>query len=213
MVDLQGVRAHWDAQAVGFDDEPDHGLRDPATYAAWDSLLISVLGSELRQVVDLGAGTGTLSLLLARRGHAVVGLDISPAMATRAAEKALAEELSAGFGVADAADPPVAAGSVDVVLGRHVLWALPEIGAVLDRWLGLLRPGGRLVLIEGFWQADGDPSGCGGGLRAQQVLLALRGLGVTPQLRPLPQRRYWGREITDERYLITAPVPTSHGAH
>jgi hypothetical protein len=26
----------WDEQAAGFDDEPDHGLRDPVVRAAWD---------------------------------------------------------------------------------------------------------------------------------------------------------------------------------
>ena len=27
------ARAYWDDQAAGFDDEPDHGLRDPASSA------------------------------------------------------------------------------------------------------------------------------------------------------------------------------------
>jgi hypothetical protein len=29
----------WDDQAVTFDDEPDHGLRDPAVRQAWADLL------------------------------------------------------------------------------------------------------------------------------------------------------------------------------
>ena len=33
----------WDAEAATFDDEPDHGLRDPATRAAWFELLTAHL--------------------------------------------------------------------------------------------------------------------------------------------------------------------------
>ena len=49
----------------------------------------------------------------------------------------------------DAADPPYEASSCDVVVVRHVLWALEEPHRALARWRGLIRPGGRLVLVEG----------------------------------------------------------------
>ena len=42
-------------------------------------------------------------------------------------------------------------GTIAVLLARHVLWALPDPAAALRRWTGLLRPGGRLVLIDGRW--------------------------------------------------------------
>ena len=35
----QTDRAYWDAEAATFDDEPDHGLLDPATREAWRQLL------------------------------------------------------------------------------------------------------------------------------------------------------------------------------
>ena len=57
----------------------------------------------------------------------------------------------AAFLVGDAAAPPVGEQRFDVVLVRHVLWTLPDPGRVLRHWRGLLRPGGRLVLVEGVW--------------------------------------------------------------
>ena len=33
------ARAHWNAAAADFDDEPDHGLRDPAVREAWRAAL------------------------------------------------------------------------------------------------------------------------------------------------------------------------------
>ena len=38
-----------------------------------------------------------------------------------------------------------------MLLCRHLLWALPETEKVLERWRSLIRPDGRLVLIEGLW--------------------------------------------------------------
>ena len=53
-------RAYWDSEAATFDDEPDHGLRDPATRAAWDALMKGLLDADDRslRVADLGCGTG-----------------------------------------------------------------------------------------------------------------------------------------------------------
>jgi 2-polyprenyl-3-methyl-5-hydroxy-6-metoxy-1,4-benzoquinol methylase len=67
--------AIWDQQAATFDDEPDHGLRDPAVRDAWIALLTPVLPDPPASIVDLGCGTGSLSVLLAQAGHHVHGLD------------------------------------------------------------------------------------------------------------------------------------------
>ena len=56
-------RDYWDAEAPRFDDEPDHGLRDPQVHDAWRSLLIGLTPPIPSRVADLGCGTGTLALL------------------------------------------------------------------------------------------------------------------------------------------------------
>jgi ubiquinone/menaquinone biosynthesis C-methylase UbiE len=54
--------------------------------------------------------------------------------------KAAAAGVPAEFAVGDASAPPWPAGTFDVVLVRHVLWALPDPDAALGRWVGLLKP-------------------------------------------------------------------------
>jgi ubiquinone/menaquinone biosynthesis C-methylase UbiE len=49
---------------------------------------------------------------------------------------------------ADAFAPPLQPNSYDLVLCRHVLWAMPDPAEALDRWIALLNGRGRLVLIE-----------------------------------------------------------------
>ena len=187
--------AYWDAEAARFDDEPDHGLRDPDTRAAWGRLLAEHLPPAPSDVVDLGCGTGTLALLLSEAGHRVRGLDFAPAMVAAARRK------TAGRGVevveGDAAEPPYAPGSCDVVLSRHVLWAMPDPSAAVARWVALLRPGGRLVLVEGRWLTGAGVSAA----ECERLVLEHRD---EVDVRPMPEDVYWGGPITDERYLLVS---------
>ena len=95
------MTAYWDSQAATFDDQPDHGLRDPRAYAAWRRLLLAHLPpagarpAPAPAVADVGCGTGSLSVLLAAAGYDVTGLDSAPAMIAAARAKAASAGVSA----------------------------------------------------------------------------------------------------------------------
>jgi 2-polyprenyl-3-methyl-5-hydroxy-6-metoxy-1,4-benzoquinol methylase len=145
------TRFLWDGAAATFDDEPDHGLRNEITREAWSQLLQRLLPSPPVAVLDAGCGTGSLSTLLGSLGYRVTGIDVSPAMLAIAREKVRNAALQVGFLMQNAAAPMIPGREFSVVLCRHVLWTIPNPRAVLRRWSELLRPGGRMVLIEGFW--------------------------------------------------------------
>ena len=193
--------ALWDAEAPTFDEAPDHGLLDADVRGAWRDLLLGVLPASPADVVDLGCGTGTLAVLLAEHEYAVDALDFSPAMVRLAAAKLAAAAPRVRDLVTvregDAGDPGLAPASVDVVLCRHVLWALPDPVQVVRRWVAALRPGGRLVLVEGDWST-------GAGLTAARCAEVVGESCTRVEVRRLPDPRLWGREITDERYLVVA---------
>ena len=192
------AREFWDAQAATFDEEADHGLRDAVVRDAWARLLVPLLPATPACVPDLGCGTGTLSVLLAQANHTVTGLDLAPLMVETARVKAREAGQEVTFVVGDASRPPLPQGAFDVVLARHVLWALPDPSEALTNWLSLLRPGGLLLLIEGRW-------GSGVGLSAAQAgqLVRAHRQQVTVQMLDDPQ--LWGRTIDDERFLIVSP--------
>ncbi|WP_433855649.1 class I SAM-dependent methyltransferase [Streptomyces kronopolitis] len=193
--------AYWEVAAASFDDEPDHGLRDPAVRAAWAARLCSWLPSGPAAVLDLGCGTGSLALLAAEQGHRVTGVDRSPRMIARARAKLAGHE--AAFLVGDAAEPPVAEGRFDAVLVRHVLWALPDAAAALRRWVSLLTPGGRLVLVEGRW-GEAEPIG----LPAVELTALVAPLTMGIRVESLvDDPALWGKEVTDERYALIAALP------
>lgn len=197
---VTGTDLDWDAAAAFFDDEPDHGLRDPEVRRAWASRLRSWLPERASDVLDLGCGTGSLSLLAAEQGHRVTGVDLSPAMVDLARAKLAGRD--AVFLVGDAAAPPVGEERFDVVLVRHVLWALPDPARVLRHWAGLLRPGGRLVLVEGVWGTVGPV-----GIPADRLTGLLAPLAGHVRVERLSDDELlWGKAVHDERYALVARV-------
>ena len=95
-----------------------------------------------RTVLDFGCGSGENSLLLARRGARVIGVDISASLIERAERRLQLNgvEGAAKFVVGSAHDLPVVSGSVDVVFGIAILHHL-DPRATSRRSTGL-KPGG-----------------------------------------------------------------------
>ncbi len=196
MADADDI-ASWDAEADTFDEPADHGLRDPAVRKAWRDLLLRNLPEPPARVADLGCGTGTLSVLLAEAGYQVDGLDFSPRMIELAERKARGVD-GARFLRADAFEPPLPEATFDAVLCRHVLWAMPDPALALARWVRLLAPQGRLLLVEGRWSNDA-------GLSAEQTVRLVEESGRAASLTRLTEAAYWGRTIDDDRYLVVSP--------
>jgi 2-polyprenyl-3-methyl-5-hydroxy-6-metoxy-1,4-benzoquinol methylase len=195
---LQKARQFWDNQADTFDNEPDHGLQDPLVREAWTNLLANSLPAPPASVLDIGSGTGSLSLVLAGLNYEVTGTDLSEAMIARATAKTKAAGYSIPFRVMDAFNPDISLRQFDVIVCRHLLWALPEPALALQRWSMILVPGGRLLLIEGYWHT-------GAGLKSQQIVKILPSTFASVKVKNLSgQSDLWGGEITDERYIVIA---------
>ena len=101
-------------------------------------------------MLDVGAGTGALSLLAAELGYRVTALDLSDGHAVEGSREGGAN------GAGDRrswsgrpTEPPP--GPFDAIMERHVVWTMPDPVAVLRAWREVVVPGGRLVLFEGVW--------------------------------------------------------------
>jgi SAM-dependent methyltransferase len=111
-----------------------------------------VAKSEVRPgqvAVDLGAGTGSVALELARRGASVLALDVSPAMVSRLAERAESEGLDTlRVSCLPIEELRLAPGSVDVVATNYALHHLRDVDKerLVSDAFSWLRPGGRLVI-------------------------------------------------------------------
>jgi ubiquinone/menaquinone biosynthesis C-methylase UbiE len=154
----QVVARYWGDLAPKF-DEGLHIATTDAERRAWARIVDLLAGDAPRDVLDVGCGTGFLALLFARHGHSVTGTDIAPEMIAEAERKAAREGVSARFAVADAEALDLADGSFDLVVSRHLLWTLTHPDRAVRDWARVVRPGGRIAVIDGQWNVDRQVEG------------------------------------------------------
>lgn len=148
------VRDYWDIDSHTYDRSSGHSPRTRLELAAWAASLRRLLPPPPAHVLDVGAGTGFLSLLLAREGYRVTALDLAPGMLERLGAKARDLGFEIELVEGNAADPP--RDDFDGVVERHVVWTLPEPAAALEAWRAAA-PRGTLVLLESVWGSAAGP--------------------------------------------------------
>ena len=111
--------------------------------------MVASLGLERGStILDVGCGLGLHSIELCRRGFLVVGLDLSLAMITRAAESAQRQAMKINFVHADIREMEFE-GAFDAVICMGTTFGFFEDDAnrdVLARLHQALKPGGRILL-------------------------------------------------------------------
>lgn len=134
---FESLGPEWDTLRKVFDDDV-HRAR----------ALAHLLPHGLR-VADVGTGTGILAAELARLGCRVVAVDSSPRMLEVARERLGGAGVSGvEFLEADAGSLPLAAASLDAAVAHMVLHYLPRPEAAVGEMARVVRPGGRVVVVD-----------------------------------------------------------------
>jgi len=145
------INQYWSDGAEGYHKSVWNSIQPGTLKRKWQEILREAVGDEKAKVLDIGTGPGIIALLLADMGHSVTGMDLSEDMLKKARENAGRLNLQVQFKQGDAENIPFEDGSFDAVVNRHVLWTLPDPHKALTEWKRVLRPGGRLVIIDGNW--------------------------------------------------------------
>lgn len=96
--------------------------------------------------LDVATGTGAVAIRAARRGAAVTGVDLAPALISLAEENVTATDLRVQFATGDAEALNFEDASFDVVTSAIGIQFAPDHPAVAAELARVCRPGGRLGL-------------------------------------------------------------------
>lgn len=105
---------------------------------------VAALLDPTKRVVEVGVGTGVISLALRKRGFDCVGVDISMEMLKRAQRR-----LGPRVAQADAMALPIAGASVDQIVCVWVLHCVADVSETFAEIARALRPGGRCFVVDG----------------------------------------------------------------
>lgn len=100
------------------------------------------------QVLEVGVGTGLNLPYYADRCTGVLGIDISTGMLAKAAARAAQCRAPVRLAVMDVQSLPLAGAGFDSILAAFVFCTVPRPLAGLRECHRVLRPGGRLILLE-----------------------------------------------------------------
>lgn len=174
------------------------------------------------ECVDLGAGSGFVTIALAPLVRSVLAVDISPEMARSLASQAAEADLgNVRTEVADLKDMRLAPASVDLIVSNYALHHLSDTDKRLlavnaAQWL---RPGGRLVIADMMFGRGGSQrdrrilrqkvtalaaKGPGGWWRIARNLTRY-GLGVGHEHPATPE--FWQSALTDAGFTDVAFEP------
>ncbi|MCH8994596.1 MAG: bifunctional demethylmenaquinone methyltransferase/2-methoxy-6-polyprenyl-1,4-benzoquinol methylase UbiE [Chloroflexi bacterium] len=127
-----------------------NGLMSLGMDTRWRRLAATAARPAGGLALDLGAGTGDLTLELASRGAAqVVGADFSPEMLAVARTKAASgASANVTWTLADALRLPFPEETFDCVTNAFLLRNLANLREGLSEMARVLKPGGRLVCLD-----------------------------------------------------------------
>jgi ubiquinone/menaquinone biosynthesis C-methylase UbiE len=150
------IRSHWNGRASGYDKNVRHVIFFQRDKTVWQRIFAELLGEDHHRILDVGTGPGIVANLISGMGYDVTGIDASERMLAKARENSATLHNSVELVLADAENLPFSEASFDAVVNRYVLWSLPDPKSAIAQWHRVLRPGGRLVVVDGNWYLDGQ---------------------------------------------------------
>ncbi len=142
------IAGYWTKRSADFKEQRREELHSPLAGRWMEEIDKYIPEGEHLRILDVGCGTGFFTILLAKRGHQVTGIDLTPDMILHARELAKEEGADCEFHVMDAEHPEYDDNTFDFVISRNLTWTLPDAQKAYKEWMRVLKPGGVLLNFD-----------------------------------------------------------------
>lgn len=146
------ITNYWTKRSSGFQEQRRAELHSPMAQR-WQNEIEKYLPEGKLKILDVGCGSGFFTILLAKMGYEVTGIDLTPDMVQCARELAEEEKTECRFQVMDAEKLDFSDESFDVVISRNLTWTLPHAEDAYGEWLRVLKKGGCLLNFDANYGA------------------------------------------------------------
>lgn len=139
---------YWEKRSESFLEQRRSELANPIAKRWMKEIEKQIPAGRRLKILDVGCGAGFFSILLAKEGHEVFGIDLTPEMIENAIQLAEEENADCRFQVMDAENPMFADETFDVVISRNLTWTLPNAEHAYGEWMRVLKTGGVLLNFD-----------------------------------------------------------------
>ena len=139
---------YWEKRSESFLEQRRSELANPIAKRWMKEIEKQIPAGRRLKILDVGCGAGFFSILLAKEGHEVFGIDLTPEMIENAIQLAEEENADCRFRVMDAENPMFADETFDVVISRNLTWTLPNAEHAYGEWMRVLKTGGVLLNFD-----------------------------------------------------------------
>lgn len=139
---------YWEKRSESFLEQRRSELANPIAKRWMKEIEKQILAGRRLKILDVGCGAGFFSILLAKEGHEVFGIDLTPEMIENAIQLAEEENADCCFQVMDAENPMFADETFDVVISRNLTWTLPNAEHAYGEWMRVLKTDGVLLNFD-----------------------------------------------------------------
>lgn len=146
------IESYWNWRSTSYELDQDKSVQTVKDWETTINDLVSHMAGKDLKALDLGTGPGQLAFYLSQAGFNTTGIDISPGMIDRAGRKAQELDLNIDFRTGDAENLPFEDNTFAVVVTRNLVWTLPHPEAAIREWYRILKPGGRIIISDGYWR-------------------------------------------------------------
>ena len=147
----KSIKKYWTNRSHTYSNENNAELQCNQGGIWTEAILENVEKVGCLKVLDIGCGPGEFSILMAKAGHDVTGVDMTDAMLEKARLNAQKYNVDVNFVSMDVQNLEFEDETFDLIISRNVTWNLQDIQGFFEGCKRILKNDGRMVYFDANW--------------------------------------------------------------